>query len=156
MSNAIQSLSVLHNNPFILAPLFSSFYDLLGGKPQSILLSYFILPIVLYPSSQRFLLNANSKSSVMTMAGKSNKRDRLYGLDERIIEYHELTNISFQYAIDMDVIRIKENLSIEVVSPWHSNALFLPDHLKAAKRLGILFRPFDVPTIYRMLGVKKI
>lgn len=156
MSNAVQSLSVLHNNPFILGPLFSSFYGMLGGKPQSILLPYLILPIVLYPASQRFLLHANSKSSVMTMAGKSTKRDRLYGLDERIAEYHELTNISFQYAVDMEVIRIAENLSVDVVSHWPSDTLCLPDHLKAANRLGILFRPFDAPTIYRMLGVKKI
>lgn len=92
----------------------------------------------------------------MTLAGKSGKRDRLYGLDERISEYRKLTNISFQHATDMGMLRIDEDLSVDVDSHWFSGTLCSPHHIKAASKLGVLFRPFDVPTIYRMIGVKKI
>ena len=45
MSNAIQSFGVLHNNPFIFGPIFQPFFEALGEKPKSILLSYPILPL---------------------------------------------------------------------------------------------------------------
>jgi hypothetical protein len=156
MSNAIQSFAVIHNNPFIFGPLFPSFYGSLGEKPKGILLSQLVLPLVLYPASQKFLVNAKSTSSVMTMVGKPGKRDRLYGLEERIAEYRELTNTSIQHEIDIGVLSIDENLSVDVNSYRSINPSYFSDYRKAASRLGYLFAPFDVPTIYRILGVKKL
>lgn len=153
MSNAIQSLGALHNNPFIFAPLFSPFYKSLGEKPKSFLLSYLVLPLVLYPKSRTFLVGARSTSSLRTLM--SNK-ERIYGLDERIAEYRGLTNTSLQHAVDMGVLQIGENLSVDVVSDWSNDPMCLPNQLKAARRLGHLFAPFDVPTVYRMIGVKKL
>jgi len=153
MSNAIQSFGVLHNNPFIFGPLFPPFYESLGKKPKSILLSYLILPLVLYPESNTFLVNAKSTSSVRTMV---KKRDRLYGLDERIAEFRKLTNTSVQYAIDIGVLELADDLTVYVNSSWSADPLCPADALKAANRLGILFAPFDIPTIYRMLGVKRL
>ena len=156
MSNAIQSLGVLHNNPFIFAPLFSQFYKSLREKPKSILRSYLVLPFVLYPESRIYLVKAISTSSLRTLMGKKGHREHIYGLDERIADYRELTNTSFQHAVDMNVLQIGETLSVDVVSDWSTYPMHLNDQLKAAKRLGILFAPFDVPTVYRMIGVKKL
>lgn len=163
MSNAIQSFTVIHNNPFIFGPLFSSFYDSLGKKQNSILLSYLVLPLVLYPASQKFLMNAKSTSSITTLVGKSGKRDRLYGLEERIAEYRELTNISMQYGIDIGVLSLDENLSINVENTSKSinirftnKTLYYSEYRKSASKLGYLFAPFDVPTVYRLLGVKNL
>lgn len=156
MSNAIQSFGVLHNNPFIFAPLFSQFYKSLGEKPKSVLLSYLVLPFVLYPESRIFLVKARSTSSLRTLIGKKGNREHIYGLDERIADYRELTNTSFQHAVNMNVLQISETLSADVVSDWSTNPMCLPDQLKAAHRLGLLFTPFDVPTVYRMIGVKKL
>lgn len=153
MSNAIQSLVVLHNNPFIFAPLFSPFYKSLGEKPKSVLLSYLVLPFVLYPKSRTFLVKAKSTSSLRTLMGK---REHIYGLDKRIAEYRDLTNTSFQYAVDMGVLQLGEKLSVDVFSDWTTNPMCSPDQIKAASNLGILFAPFDIPTIYRTIGVKKL
>lgn len=153
MSNAIQSLGALHNNPFIFAPLFSPFYKSLGEKPKSFLLSYLVLPLVLYPKSRTFLVGARSTSSLRTLMGK---KERIYGLDERIAEYRGLTNTSLQNAVDMGVLQVGEKLSVDVVSDWTTDPMCSPDQLKAASNLGILFAPFDVPTVYRMIGVKKL
>jgi len=156
MSNAIQSLGVLHNNPFLFAPLFSPFYKSTGEKPKSVLLAYLVLPFVLYPESHTFLVRATKRSSIRTLMGKRGERERIYGLDERIAEYRGLTNTSFQHAVDMGVLQISEILSVDVVSDWNVDPMCSSDQLKAARRLGLLFAPFDVPTVYRMIGVKKI
>lgn len=153
MSNAIQSLGVLHNNPFIFAPLFSPFYKSLGEKPKSFLLSYLVLPLVLYPKSHTFLVRAKSTSSLRTLMGE---KERIYGLDERIAEYRGLTNTSLQHAVDMGVLQVGDNLSVNVVSDWTNDPMGSSDQLKAASKLGLLLAPFDVPTVYRMIGVKKL
>jgi hypothetical protein len=61
MSNAIESYAVLHNNPFILAPLFREFYSALPQSPKNLLLSYLVLPLVLQPASREFLFRANAR-----------------------------------------------------------------------------------------------
>ena len=118
MSNAIQSLGVLHNNPFIFGPIFRSFFESLGDKSKSILLSYLVLPLVLYPESHSLLVGAASRRSIRTLVGAPGKRDPIYGLGERIAEYRELTNPSLQYAVDIGVLKIDENLSVDVISDW--------------------------------------
>lgn len=156
MSNAIQSFGVLYNNPFILSPVFPAFFKSLGEKPNGILLSYLVLPLVLPPASRKFLTNARSTSSLMTLAGKPGMRERLYGLGERIIEYRELTSVAIQHAIDTQALAIADTFSLRVVSAVQNNSLCPPNAFKSADRLGVLCAPFDVPTIYRMLGIKKI
>jgi len=155
MSNAIQSFGVLHNNPFIFGPIFLSFFESLGEKSKSILLSYLVLPLVLYPESHSFLVEANSRSSMRTMV-KIEKRSRIYGIEERIVEYRELTNTSLQYAVDIGVLNVDEKLSVCVISNWPTTPICSPEQLKAARNLGRLFKPLDIPTIYRNLGVKRL
>lgn len=153
MSNAIQHFGIIYNNPFVLGPVFPSFFKSLGKKPKGFLLSYLVLPLVLYPSSRTFLLRSRSTSTIRTLMSK---RERIYGLNERIAEYWGLTNKSFQHAVDIGILEIDETLSVNVVSDFPLDTMFVPDPITAAGRLGLLFNPFDVPTVYRMLGVKKI
>ena len=154
MSNAIQSFWALHNNPFVFAPLFSPFYKSLEEKPKSVLLSYLVLPFVLYPESRTYLAEkVRSTSSLRTLMGE---RGRIYGHAERIAEYRGLTNTSLQHAMDMGVLQVGEKLSVDVVSEWTNDPICSSDQLKAASNLGHLFASFDVPTVYRMIGVKKL
>lgn len=153
MSNAIQSFGVIHNNPFILAPLFPAFYGSFPAKPNSVLLSYLVLPLVLYPVSKKFLVNAISRSSVRTLVSD---RERLFGLAERIGDYRELTSICLQYAIDVGSIVVGDDLSVGVIAGQLLEGACPGGSAKAANHLGQLFAPFDIPTIYRMLGVKKL
>nr|QNO44327.1 hypothetical protein JKAPHALJ_00014 [Methanosarcinales archaeon ANME-2c ERB4]QNO46490.1 hypothetical protein PAACNKLE_00026 [Methanosarcinales archaeon ANME-2c ERB4] len=84
------------------------------------------------------------------------EKERIYGLDERIAEYRGLTNTSLQHAVDMGVLQVGDNLSVNVVSDWTNDPMCSSDQLKAASKLGLLLEPFDVPTVYRMIGVKKL
>lgn len=153
MSNAIESYAVIYNNPFILTPLFERFYASVPQKPKNILLSYLVLPLALYPISKKFLANANARSSIRTM-GK--KHDCFYGLPERVEEYKTLTNICIQHAIDMGAVTVEDDLSVNVIGSKLDVSLCPENSAKAAKILGNLFAPYEIPAIYRSLGVKKL
>jgi len=153
MSTAIDSYTIIHNNPFILSPLFELFYASLPKKPKNILLSYLVLPLVLYPPSRLFLARAKAGSSIRTM-GK--KRERLYGLSERMEEYKDLTNLCIQHVIDSSSIGIEEDLSVLVNGPRLDESLCPGTSARAARKLGTLFGPYEIPAIYRSLGVKAL
>jgi hypothetical protein len=119
MSNAIQNLGVLYNNPFIFGPILRSFFESLGGKSRSILLSYLVLPLVLYPESHVLLVKrADSRRSIRNLVGVPGKRDPIYGIEERIAGFRELTNLSIQYSVDIGVFSVDNNLSVNVISEW--------------------------------------
>lgn len=153
MSNAIGSYAVIHNNPFILAPLFELFYASLPKKPKNILLSYLVLPLVLYPPSRSFLADAKPSSSIRTM---NKKRERFYGFCGRVEEYKTLTNLCIQHAIDSGSIAIEEDLSILVIAPRLDASLCPGTSAKAATKLGVLIAPYEISAIYRSLGVKAL
>lgn len=153
MSNAVKSFSVLHNNPFLFGPMFPAFASGLGAKKNAVLLAYLVLPFCLHSKSRIFLERANVKSSIRTMLSD---RERFHGLEERIRDLTEMSNKSLQYALDIGALIIDSELSIAVGVPWANTIIVEDGVIKAAKRLGILFSPYDVPTIYRMLGIQNI
>lgn len=153
MSSAIKSYGVIHNNPFIFAPIFVEFYRGCILKEKSLLLSYLVLPIVLPKESRGFLSRAKSTSTVATLL---RHREYLEGLEERISEYRDLTNQAIRYAVDAGMIRIEADLSVKVICDECDYSLSPLAAPRAARRLGTLFEPYDIPTIYRTFGVKKL
>lgn len=153
MSNAIGSYVIIHNNPFILASLFELFYASLPKKPKNILLSYLVLPLVLYPPSRSFLAGAKTTSSIRTM---NKKHERFYGLCERVEGYKTLTNLCIQHAINSGSIAIEEDLSVLIIAPRLDASLSPGTSARAATKLGALIAPFEIPAIYRYLGVKEL
>jgi len=153
MSNAIDSMEVLHFSPLILSPLFVAFYESLGAKNNSVLLSNLVLPLALYPESRQFLKNAKSTSTLRTFVSE---RERIFGLADRIETHRDVSTNAFQYGIDCGVLKIEKALSVEVTGPMNLKLTGRGDIARAASRLGILLSPFEVPAIYRMFGIKKI
>ncbi len=149
MSDPIKHFRVLHNNPFIFASAFVAFFKELGEKERGFLLSYFVLPMTLYHPSHQFLKNATSRSSLRTMLQNPT---RIHGLDERVSRYRHMTNITMQYLIGGETISIQPQLIIDVRDQKIEN--ISPEGvITASRRLGIFFHPYDVPTVFRMLGV---
>ena len=70
MNNAIRNFRTIHNNVFILSPIFIHFFKEVGPKPKSILLSYLVLPFVLPLGSRKSLVNSNVTSTVFSCLGK--------------------------------------------------------------------------------------
>lgn len=150
MSDPIHHLRVLHNNPFIFSSILYAFFDSLGNKERALLLGYLVLPISLYMPSRSFLKRANSRSSIRSMI---RVRSRIFGLENRIKQYQWMTQTTFQYLLDSGFISVHDQLTVSVSKERVLNGPAPIGTIKAAQRLGMLFRPYDVPTIFRMLGV---
>ena len=152
MPNAISHLESIYNNPFVFSSIIYHFFSNIALKDKNILLSYLVLPLVLYPETQKFLKNSNIRSSIFTM---TSNRKNIYGLEERIIQYGDITNMCIQHNIDNNIFSIQTNLSV-VVNNGKSVKTYNANHVKAAQKLGKLLSPYDVVTCYRTLGVKRI
>lgn len=149
MSDPIHHLRVLHNNPFIFAPVFSAFFEELGEKQNALLLGYLVLPMTLHQPSRAFLQNAKRNSSVRTML---RDRTRILGVGERVDRYRVMTNTTLQYLLDTGGISCDRQLSVLVASQATDGSS--PEGVvKAARRLGSLFGPYDVTMVFRTLGV---
>ncbi|WP_295100699.1 three component ABC system middle component [uncultured Candidatus Kuenenia sp.] len=153
MSKFADSIYQIHNNPFVLAPLFVEFFRYIRPKPQNILLAYLVLPLVLHEDSKQWLVGAKITSSIHTFC---NKKKNIFGLQERVRLYKYLTNQCLQYAMDNQMIKINENLIVEVLIPENKTVENLRESLKAASNLYKVFRELDVVAIYRLLGVKEL
>ena len=152
MSNAIQSFAAIYNNPFIFVPLFGEFYASFGVKPKGVLAAYVVLPLCLHGESRRFFANAKKTSSLHTFV---RDRTRLYGLPERVAHYRALTNTTMQHGFNLELLRLGDDLSITAKAPPAAD--FCPaDSAKAARNLGTIVAPFDLVTLYRMLGIKSL
>ena len=153
MSDPIRLLHVLHNNPFIFAPVINNFYVALGEKENAFLLSYLILPITLHQQSRKFLNNANSRSSLRTML---KDRGNIYGLDKRVSLYREMTNTTIQFLLGTGTITLHSHFTLFAVEKQILESSTPTGVVKAARKLGAFFQPYDVPTVYRMLGVMSL
>lgn len=152
MTDQIRHLQVLHNNPFIFGSAFIEFFEALGTKEKALLLGYLVLPMILHQPSHKFLSKANSRSSLRTMLQDCS---RIYGLNERVTQYRQMTRMTVQYLLGTGGISVHSHLDISV----NQQVVEGPSPagvIKAARQLGTFFRPYDVPTVFRMLGVMSL
>jgi len=153
MSNAIRNFRTIHNNVFILAPIFIHFFKAIGPKPKSILLSYLVLPFVLPLASRSSLVHSNVTSTIFSFLSK---KEYIRGLVERLEYYRALTNHCLQYLIDMEMIRLSTDESIIVLSDDIETRFSPRATPLAAKKFGTLLKPHDIPAVYRLMQIRKL
>ncbi len=154
MSKSIKHLGTLYYNPFVLGHVLYSFYKTLSGHDHSVLLSYLVFPVSLYPSSQQYLIQRKHPKSCLRILAK--EHDRLFGLEHRVQEYRAVTNVTLQYGIDIGAMSVNSTLTVDICAEWPEGLVSPPNASKAAQRLGEFMSTHDVPTSYRMLGVKAL
>lgn len=157
--DSIKNISIIYNNPFIFSPLFVEFYSSIPQKEKNILLSYLVLPLTLYNPSRVAIKNsqAGSRSTIYSVFSERKTEERIFGLEERIKSYKSLTNNSLQYAISSGMLILNDDLSVSIKNPKLANKkLCQKDALTAARKLGLLFAQYDIPTCFGILGVKEI
>jgi hypothetical protein len=71
-------------------------------------------------------------------------------------EYRELTNVCIQLSVDAGGLRIESDLSVIFLAETLDTSVCPRDATNAARKLGKVLQPLDVPAIYRFLGVKKL
>lgn len=139
----------LYNNPFVYSPVFTTFFSEMPSKKHGMLLAPLVLPLVLYPDSKLFLTNATKASSLRTFL---EEKTRIAGVNQRIVDYQRVGNLSLQYLYDRQKITITKDVGVEVVENVKPVLL---DLTKPATMLAYFFAPYEVPVVFRMLGVKK-
>ncbi|MWP49655.1 MULTISPECIES: three component ABC system middle component [unclassified Gilliamella] len=143
----------LTRSPIILAPVVGAFYKALPNSPKNILLSYLVLPLVLYPPSQKFLSKARSTSNLRTFC---NYQDNILGLYQRVNELKTTTNQIVNDLISKQYLKLCDDLSIEYCKD-DSMPSKLEVEIKSAQNLAsIIFKSHDIPSIYRQLGIVKL
>jgi Family of unknown function (DUF6521) len=151
--NAIEHYVTLTRSPLLLVPIIESFFQAISPSKKNILLGYLVLPIVLYPASSNFLRTATSKSSIRTFC---NDRSRLAGLAQRVAELRRTSSLAMQNSIDCERLILHRDLSMEFKEHQSNYMMGMQKNIKAAKRLASILDPYDVPTVYRLLGVNKL
>lgn len=152
-ANAIQHYVTLARSPLLLAPVIESFFQELRPSEKNILLGYLVLPMVLYPASRDFLKSARVTSSIRTLCSE---RSRLAGLPQRVNELRSTSSLAMQNSIGCGRLILHSNLTLEFGAHSINSDNVMQVEAKAAKRLASIFEPYDVPTIYRLLGVNSL
>jgi|GEM_PF-5992686 len=152
MANAIHQLGVLSHSPYLLAPLLQEFYQHVDIQPKSILLSYLVLPLLFNPTSQAKL----QRISRSTLNTKFSDPSMVEGLEKRLSDFKEITNMTMQVLIEQGVIKIAPDLSVQYLKEHLQKDHCKPEHIKAAKNLAKLVNPFAVKDCYRILRIKQL
>lgn len=152
MSTAIEHLAVLHNNPFIFAPALAEFYGEYGSAKMNMLLAYLVLPLTLPEESRGYLRTVRINSSLRLLV---KERQRIHGLSARVQQYRHVTGKALQYLVDTSVIEIDGNLSISLKGEV-SNVVAPEGVAAAARGFAKICRPYNVQTVYRILGLKSL
>ncbi|KAA0998588.1 hypothetical protein FVF58_44145 [Paraburkholderia panacisoli] len=148
----IDHLFSLQRTPFSMAPIVHSFFAEVVPKERDFLLSYLILPMVLYPTMHTFLNNSNRRSSLRSMCDDP---ARLVGLAARVEDCKPLTNSAILILAAEGSIKISDELSVETVGASKMSHA-KPSYIKAAKKLAFIFSDVDVVSIFRTLGLKSL
>ena len=158
MSKYVDSVYKINNNIFALTPIFVAFYHNLNPNSKNLLLSYLVLPLVLYKTSQEKIKNANIRSSIFSFLDSKDKKKRanVYGLPKRVQDYKEITNQCILYAIKNKWLKLNDDLSVNVLKEQKNSISSLDDAFKASSKLCNIFQDLDVDSIYQKLGVKEL
>lgn len=148
----IDHLFTLQRTPFALAPVIHQFFEFSDAKEREVLLSYLVLPMVLYPPMRTFLMGARATSSLRTMC---KEQSRLVGLAARVQDFKPLTNAALLILSAERSIEVADNLSVKSIGKVRAeNAK--KEFLQAGRNLATVFAGEDVVSIYRTLGLKSL
>lgn len=148
----IDHLFTLQRTPFALAPVIHRFYEFSDTRERDVLLSYLVLPTVLYPPMRTFLMGARVTSSLRTMC---ERQSRLVGLTARVRDFKSLTNAAMLILTAERGIKVADDLSVRSIGEVRE-ANANKELLEAGRKLATVFSDVDVVSIYRTLGLKSL
>ncbi len=88
-ASPIEHLFTLQRSPIALAPVIHKFFASSQPRERDLLLSYLVLPMVLYPAMQEYLLTVIKTSNLRTLC---KDQSRLVGLTRNAQQFKPLTH----------------------------------------------------------------
>lgn len=148
----IEHLFTLQRSPIALAPIIHNFFANSQPRERDLLLSYLVLPMVMYPAMQTYLLTVIKTSNLRTLC---KDQSRLVGLTQNTQQFKSLTNAALLVLKAERSIEITEDLTVKSIGDVRA-ANANPKQLEAARRLSMVCAEADVVSIYRTLGFKSL
>ena len=149
---AVEHIFTLQRSPIALAPVIHQFFASSQPRDKDLLLSYLVLPMVLYPTTQEYLLKANKTSNLRTLC---NDQARLVGLTHNTQQFKSLTHAALLVLQAEQAIEISDDMTVKSLRDVRT-ANANSNQLKAARRLSMICAEADVVSIYRTLGFKSL
>ncbi len=153
MRSVIDNICTLHYSPYILAPLLEHFYEGITPRQNNVLLAYILFPLLLTPKSMTKFRNANRTSTLHTLTADSKI---LSGIEERISEMKDKTNHSLLLLFKTKSLRLDDDMSVTFLAKKLDSSACTSDQVRAARNFGMVLNQYDVPTCYRILGVREL
>src|SRR5262249_55502048 len=119
-------------------------------KEHSLLLSYLVLPIALDGENRKALGRSKSTSCLRTFASK---QGRLRALPERLEECREVTNATLRYLLSLKAVKAHGDMVVVEPRTELPDKTPPPGLVWAASVLGRFLGEYQVPAVYRMLGI---
>lgn len=152
-SDRVSALNNLYNNHYLLCELLRLFHSEIKEQRDGLLLSYPAIPLILATPSRKSLKNAKSTSTLITFC---NNEDNIYGLNDVIKSLKPSINAAIQHGVDAGNFYITSDLSVRLTSSYGLEANLTKDLVKVVKNLARILNPHEIPTVFQMLGVKKL
>lgn len=152
IASPIDHLFTLQRSPFSLAPIIHQFYKHSTPQERDVLLSYLVLPMVLYPPMRDYLLTVRSTSSLRTLC---KNQSRLIGLTTRVQDFKPLTHAAMLVLKAEQGIEVSDDLSVRPIGDVRT-ANANQELLEAGRRLALICTGVDVVSTYRTLGFKSL
>ena len=154
MSDTIKHLNTLANSPFLCMPILQTFFINFPEKEKSILLAYLVLPLSLSEKSRENLAKNSKKRNLSNF---SLKHENITNLPEKLENYKKTTNIALHQLISQELLTVNNDLSVRHCDDY--TLPILPNFEKsnlAAKNLANLLSPYEIPVIFKKLGIYKL
>lgn len=151
-ASPIEHLFTLQRSPIALAPVIHKFFASSQPRERDLLLSYLVLPMVLYPAMQEYLLTVIKTSNLRTLC---KDQSRLVGLTRNAQQFKPLTHAALLVLKAEQSIEITDDLAVKSIGDVRA-ANANPRQLEAARRLSMVCAEADVVSIYRTLGFKSL
>ncbi|NBF16782.1 hypothetical protein GV729_16075 [Pseudomonas sp. Fl4BN2] len=151
-ASPIEHLFTLQRSPIALAPIIHNFFANSQPRERDLLLSYLVLPMVMYPAMQTYLLTVIKTSNLRTLC---KDQSRLVGLTQNTQQFKSLTNAALLVLKAERSIEITKDLTVKSIADVRA-ANANPKQLEAARRLSMVCAEADVVSIYRTLGFKSL
>lgn len=148
----VEHIFTLQRSPIALAPVIHQFFASSKPREKDLLLSYLVLPMVLYPTMQEYLLKVRKTSNLRTLCSE---QSRLVGLTHNTQQLKSLTHAALLVLQAEQSIEITDDLTVKSVCDVRvANAN--PNQLEAARRLSMVCAETDIVSIFRTLGFKSL
>lgn len=152
IAGPIENIFTLQRSPIALAPVIHQFFASSQPRERDLLLSYLVLPMVLYPAMQEYLLTVRKTSNLRTLC---KEQSRLVGITRNTQQFKPLTHAALLVLKAEQGIEITDDLTVKSVGDVRA-ANANPKQLEAARRMSMVCAEADVVSIYRTLGFKSL